>query len=74
MAGRQLAQMDDMHFLMDMLDALFKNEIIAQKDQLCMNGIPWCLFLRNYIYTFFLSGACVYQVSEGKVISFLIVE
>jgi len=30
--GRQVALMDHVHFLMDMLDALFKNEIIAQND------------------------------------------
>lgn len=35
----QLPQMDHKHFLMGMLDALFKNEIITQKDELCMNGI-----------------------------------
>lgn len=58
--GRQLAQMDLMHFLLDMLNALFKNEIIAQKDELCMNGILWRLFLRNYVYTFFyLAPICI---------------
>lgn len=27
-------------FLLEMLDALFKNEMIAKKDELCMNRIP----------------------------------
>lgn len=37
--GRQLIQTDHMHFLMNTLDALFKIEVIAQKDEQCMNGI-----------------------------------